>query len=105
MCRIREYFSLFFLSLFVFPYVQKGIHDLEHASEVHCTDKLSTHLHEFSHTCSLCDYTIGKELSTVSAVELGFEEFTTPFLFSEIEDTPFESVKYLFLLRAPPVLS
>lgn len=100
----RTYLSLFFFALFIFPYVQKGMHDLEHASEVHCTDRSGTHLHELSHACSLCDYTLGKDLSAVNAVESGFTEFSSPSLFLDIESAPLGPEKYLFLLRGPPVL-
>ncbi len=102
---IKRYLSIFFLFLFVFPYVQKGVHDLEHSSDIHCADKSSAHFHETSHTCSLCDYTISKAATPVQLVEIGFVQISLPFLFSEIQSTPFESLKCLFLLRGPPALS
>src|SRR3972149_5576669 len=106
MCKTaKKYLSLFFFSLFLFPYMQKEIHDLERPSAIHCTDKSSAHLHELSHTCSLCDYNIGKTITPVDPSEFGLVQVSSSFLFSEIEATSFESVKYLFLLRAPPVLS
>lgn len=101
----KKYLSILFLCLFAFPYVQKGVHDLEHASELHCTDKSSDHFHENSHACSLCDYTIGKAAVLIKLIELDVEEVSSPFLFSEIEFSPFGQTKYLFLLRGPPVLS
>ncbi len=100
--QFKKYISLFFLSLFLFPLVEKEFHAIEHAYDVHCnaTDK---HFHELEHTCSICDYTITDSFSTpkndiqfvisINHFEFVWDEVNiySPSAFS---DTP---------LRAPPV--
>lgn len=103
MRKLKAITALFFLFLFLFPQVEKGIHDLEHADDTHCTDVSEAHFHELSHLCSLCDYVFA------SPDHLYFE--------SAISDEPVSAVKGYFIssevffsaprynlsLRAPPV--
>lgn len=56
--QFRKYAALFLLALFVFPFVEKGIHDLDHAKDTHCSVKNSTHFHAKEHHCEICDFTV-----------------------------------------------
>jgi hypothetical protein len=55
--QLKKYGSLFLLLLFLFPLVEKEIHNYEHTTDEHC---LSTdaHFHTERHNCSICDYTL-----------------------------------------------
>lgn len=105
MLSLRKYTSILFLFLFVFPFVQKGLHDMEHADEIHCGDRSSAHFHELSHTCNLCDYTPGTSQVPFDPAGFSFIQPSSAFLFGEAEPALFKIVKYSFLLRGPPVLS
>ncbi|HLG04277.1 MAG TPA: hypothetical protein VI731_11835 [Bacteroidia bacterium] len=48
--------GVFMLLVFLFPFVEKGMHDFEHRDDFHCTEKSSKHLHANDHDCSICDY-------------------------------------------------
>jgi hypothetical protein len=103
--RVKTYLSFFFLFLFLFPQAEKAIHNISHADDFHCTVKSGAHLHELSHTCDLCDYNSG---NTTPCVDESLGYFTPNFsktVFIYSESVPFDSEKYLFLLRAPPVVS
>lgn len=52
----RKYCSLLLLFLFLFPQIEKGIHDWHHQQDEHCTVKDETHFHKEQHSCVLCDY-------------------------------------------------
>ncbi len=54
----RKYAALFLLAVFVYPFIEKGIHDIEHAKDVHCSTKNSTHFHTKEHHCEICDFTV-----------------------------------------------
>lgn len=100
---IRKSFFLLTLILFLFPQVEKVLHEIEHINDFHCNEKSSTHLHELSHDCKLCEYNI-KDPATPPDQ---FEKFTSgreasmKIVFSD--EFPVLSRTFLFLLRAPPI--
>jgi hypothetical protein len=53
---IIKYFSIFLLSIFLFPLVDKEIHAFEHAGDSHCTS-INKHFHTAEHHCPICDFT------------------------------------------------
>ena len=55
---IHKYLSVLVLLGFLFPMVQKGLHDLEHAGDVHCAVGGEKHFHAQEHVCYLCDHTV-----------------------------------------------
>lgn len=50
--------AVFFLFLFLFPQIEKGIHDLIHADDFHCNEKSTSHFHIEEHHCSTCEYSL-----------------------------------------------
>lgn len=36
--------------------VEKGLHELEHKDDIHCT-ATDKHFHNLEHTCSICEFT------------------------------------------------
>jgi hypothetical protein len=102
MQKLKTYFSLFFLSLFLFPMAEKQVHAFSHDKEFHCsaTDK---HFHEVEHICGICDYT-STDSSPFAENIFSFTitgcEFTfIPFLENVNSAIPFHHLPS----RAPPV--
>ena len=54
--QVKSYLSVFFLLLFLFPLLEKGIHDFSHIGDTHCTS-LDKHFHAPEHHCEICDFT------------------------------------------------
>lgn len=63
----KKYSSFFLLIIFLVPQIEKQLHDLKHANDVHCSIHAEFHFHKQEHSCGICDYTIG--LLNPSAVE------------------------------------
>ena len=61
----KKYCSIIFLFLFLFPLVEKEIHAIEHADDVHCSAS-DKHFHELEHSCSICDYTMPAALGSAN---------------------------------------
>jgi hypothetical protein len=55
---LRKLSGYFLLLAFLFPLVQKGIHDFGHRLDFHCEEKSDKHFHEQEHTCAACDYQV-----------------------------------------------
>lgn len=55
---VKNYFVGILLLLFLFPQVQKGVHDFSHRHDTHCDAKAEKHFHTFEHVCSLCDFSV-----------------------------------------------
>jgi len=101
--QFRKYAALFLLALFVFPFVEKGIHDLDHAKDTHCYVKNSTHFHTNEHHCEVCDFNVSitsdpeylnYELTHVQCKTLNFYFYKNDFLLAPA---------FSFSLRGPPV--
>lgn len=100
---VKTSFAWLLLALFMFPQVQKGMHDFEHRHDTHCDAKAEQHLHPLEHVCSICDFSV--PVST---------EFLT-FYFSKlitvcevihqipVDDCIVSDFKYQLPPRAPPV--
>jgi hypothetical protein len=101
--QFRKYAALFLLVLFVFPFVEKGIHDFEHAKDIHCFIKNSTHFHTHEHHCEICDFTVSitsdheypnYELTHIQSETLHFYFYKNDFLLAPA---------FSFSLRGPPL--
>ena len=55
---IKNFLAPFLLVLFLFPQIQKGIHDFEHRHDTHCDAKAEKHFHTLEHVCSICNFSI-----------------------------------------------
>ena len=102
--QITKYFPLFLLSIFLFPQVEKNIHDLKHKDDFFCkaSDK---HLHEQQHECPICEFilpvtTVAVNKNFVFSIS-SFSDFVLPF----IEEKAISSLHYSVSLRGPPVVS
>jgi hypothetical protein len=99
----KKYCSIIFLFLFLFPLVEKEMHALEHADDVHCSAS-DKHFHELEHSCSICDYSVPD--SNEPAQELF--SFVAPIIhftyISQNEDDLASSRFYYLPSRAPPII-
>lgn len=100
----KKYLSLFFLFLFLFPQVEKAVHDFHHRDDLHCSEKKSVHFHEQEHVCSVCDYTI-PVFNTPIEQEFDFAlSVCSSNYFEYIESAPLSNNDYNFSPRAPPIV-
>ena len=99
---LKKYPALFLLALFVFPYLQKGAHDMAHAGDFHCQEITSKHFHALEHHCEVCD-----KVFSVTREPVLFKGFSS--CTAEINTLLSVSVPHielaairLFSLRGPP---
>ncbi len=104
MRKLKSIFSLFTLLVFLFPLMEKEIHALEHADDIHCSS-IDKHFHELEHNCELCDFTnvISDPPLFTHADFLLAELRVQNFNFTEKKTSSRE--KEFTSLRAPPVVS
>ena len=101
--QIKQIVSFFLLSLFLFPMVEKEVHEAIHSADVHCTAG-SKHFHNLEHHCSICDFTITDSNRptdfnyqlVISSKQFSFQAFT------ESLDIP--EAFQLLPSRAPPIV-
>mgnify|MGYP001595641217 CR=1 FL=1 len=101
---IKKYLSLFLLLLFLFPQVEKGLHDFSHREDAHCSSKTEKHIHKVEHSCFICDFNIPvsnipteQKYDIVLAVNTAYySEYT--------ESASLSDVDYRFSPRAPPLV-
>lgn len=100
--KIKIYFSLSLLGLFLFPLVEKEIHALEHVDEFHCTSTVA-HIHQHEHSCDLCDYTVADKLSS-DVTKTTFQTFSKHISFRPFfENVNIPSAFSDLPSRAPPI--
>ena len=58
MLRLRKLISILFLTLFLFPSLEVGMHQLLHCNDEICFDWSLKHLHQQAHNCGICDYNV-----------------------------------------------
>jgi len=103
MQNLKKLLAVFCLLVFLFPFVESGIHNYAHANDFYCKAAVH-HLHKAEHHCSLCDFTTDIA-ATPSFADYHFRvntlkeiHFFTPQNYSPLRNRDFRS------LRAPPVL-
>lgn len=55
--KLKSIFAVFALFVFLFPLVEKGIHNFEHHHYTQCNEHDFVHFHQAEHHCYLCDFT------------------------------------------------
>ena len=103
--QVRTYFALFTLAIFLFPFVEKELHTIEHADDFHCLETSQSHVHEVQHHCSICDFNLTPPFESMGQSQGGqFLPYT--YLVQEYHSEPFvPRPKYFFALKAPPNMS
>jgi len=100
---IRRLLAFFLLILFLFPQIEKGFHDFQHRNDFHCK-AYEHHLHQQSHTCSLCSFVPPLTNIPFQQVPL-LSVFTLPMvILTKNEPIVFSSREYFISLRAPPAV-
>ncbi len=103
MYKLKPILAIFTLLVFLFPLMEKGLHDFSHISDKHCISA-DKHFHPSEHHCEVCDFTNDFN---------GLPSFNQPdLLLSEQGNLDFFSTKNNILLqkkhfhslRAPPSL-
>jgi hypothetical protein len=89
--------------IFVYPFIQKEIHTLEHTHDFQCTTHTEQHYHAEQHHCLVCEYTIllgeiANEFSVNSQPATYSVYITSCFI-----ESNFNTQAYSYLLRGPPV--
>ncbi len=105
MTLVKRILAMFTLVVFLFPFVEKEVHQWVHPAPPHCQDHQSVHFHQVEHHCFLCDMTI--PLSPVPTPEKvviispadGTNTFSFPFLGIDLPEFACQ------LLRGPPSLA
>lgn len=101
--KIKIYFSLFLLGLFLFPLVEKELHAWEHADDFHCNSSVA-HIHQHEHSCNLCDYTVVEKV-TPEYYKVAFVTYERNICFTPFfENVNIPSAFSDIPSRAPPVV-
>ena len=104
MQKLKTTFSVFFLLIFLFPFVEKELHHLSHINDLHCCIKV-THFDSQEHHCTICDF--ANDFSGTPVI-FHFNLLIAiikdiNFLFTE--DFSLQQNTFFRPLRAPPILS
>lgn len=93
---------LFLLSLFIFPQVERALHNLSHAGEASCSQR-EVHICEFHHSCKVCDEkkTTFFQFSVVSEIAERIPSGINRAWYIELFPTP--SALCFSPPRAPPI--
>ena len=103
MQKLRLPITALLLLLFIFPFVQKGIHDFEHRNDFHCFVLNAKHFHEKEHNCPICDFTFmdsktpiqNNDKITLFAFIAFYSKLTVCFILIDID--------YKYSPRGPPI--
>jgi hypothetical protein len=100
--QVKKYVSFFFLLLFLFPIVEKGMHELEHKADLHCS-AADKHFHPLVHSCAICQFTV-IDLTDIPSAVFYFRIYTQPFLFQTAVERIDTIPAFQYIpARAPPV--
>ncbi len=101
---VKTSFAWLLLALFLFPQVQKGMHDFEHRHDTHCDAKAEQHLHPLEHVCSICDFSVPVSTEFTYFQIRDFTFFTTVSYFEPQNSVVPSNSWQQIPPRAPPVL-
>ena len=100
----KKYVGLFLLLIFLYPFVEKGIHDFEHRNDFHCSTKSEKHLHEIAHSCAVCDFTVPISNHPLANKVKAILIETTFFYSNYISSIVLYGAEYTLSPRAPPLV-
>jgi hypothetical protein len=105
MTSLRKHLSVALVLLFLFPFIEKEVHNYSLKDDFHCAEKTTKHLHTEEHNCFICDFTIPfTDCPVISRYQIKILDFPLAYLVfneREIISTP----DYFVSLRAPPFLA
>jgi hypothetical protein len=101
---VRNITGFFFLLVFLFPLVEKGLHDFSHRNDFHCAEKADKHFHSEEHSCSLCDFHLTSSNDT-PVTDFTFVPTTTAQLLAlPVQEEILSSYFHRLSSRGPPAL-
>lgn len=95
--------SLFFLLVFLYPVLEKSIHELSHDEHQHCNSFSQYHIHEQEHRCGICEFTLPVALVPVESSLTCEVTSVSSWMNTSVEHPDTGPAFPLFLLRAPPM--
>jgi len=102
--RLKKYSSLFLLSIFLFAYTEKGIHDILHTDDVHCHSLAEKHFHNAEHHCFICDFDISTFGTASFSTQHSFLLHSNEAVFLLTENNFGYSISSPSYTRGPPAL-
>lgn len=103
MIRLKKFFVLFTLLVFLFPFVEKEVHNFSHETDFHCNES-DIHFHSEEHHCNVCDFTIDVNGSPeLNQPRFKFDEAINSYFSFNENNLSLHEAEYSSL-RAPPVV-
>ncbi|HXB11960.1 MAG TPA: hypothetical protein VNZ45_08250 [Bacteroidia bacterium] len=99
---LKKYSSLFLLSIFLFAYTEKGIHDILHSDDAHCHSLTEKHFHPEEHHCVICDFDISTFGPDSLPLQSSFIRHSVDAIFLITENSFSYRVSSLSYTRGPP---
>ena len=100
----KKHLYLFLLCLFLFPFVEKGLHDFSHRNDFSCSVKTEKHIHNEEHNCFICDFNIPAATEPTPHSD-GFFLTVTSFNYSSFsQHLILPKADYKFSPRSPPLV-
>jgi len=103
--KLKGIVAVFSLLVFLFPMVEKEIHNYDHAGIIHCTEHNVVHFHNVEHHCFLCDFTNPVSTSTLLNKIAFAEHQWVEGQFFLYEFSYSLQSKYFHSLRGPPAIA
>ena len=101
MHKFKSIVAVFTLLVFLFPLVEKGLHDFSHINDKYCASA-DKHFHPLEHHCEMCDFTDDfNALPSLSLPDLLLSEQGNLNFFFTINNLLLQE-KHFHSLRAPP---
>jgi hypothetical protein len=97
--------ALFILSIFLFAYTEKSVHDVIHGDEPHCNAQHEKHFHTQEHHCFICDFDISVFDGSTTSVPPSFTRFGEKAPFICVVSNIAYSYSTASLSRGPPALA
>jgi len=103
---IKKYSSLLLLSIFLFAYTEKSVHDMLHADDAHCHSLTEKHYHNQEHHCVICDFDISTFGADSLPAQLSFANLSfTDAVFIPIQTALSFGISNSFYNKGPPYIA
>lgn len=100
---VKKYLSFFFVFSFLFPQIEKAIHDFQHRNIEHCSVKNQTHFHSEEHSCSLCDYSVPESSKPTDVKIATILTAYSVYYFPSTHNLTIQEADQKLPSRAPPI--
>jgi len=100
----RNLYSILFLAIFLFPYVETGVHDFSHRNDEVCFVHGAKHIHSLEHSCAICDLVLPVSGTLPETTVVPQSDFITTDYCSFVSSFFSSSVDPGYSPRGPPVV-